>query len=34
MYQGILLIERFPRFGCEGNSQRVCVCDVDAEPLS
>ena len=26
--------ERFPRFGCEGNSQRVCVCNADADAKS
>ena len=29
-----LLTERFPRLGCDGNSQRVSVCDADAESLS
>ena len=34
LYHNILPTERFPRFGCEGNSQRVCVCAADAESLS
>ena len=34
LYRGILLTERFPRFGCEGNNQRESVCVVDAESLS
>ena len=32
--QGILLTERFPKFGCEGSNQREYVCDADAESLS
>ena len=32
--QGILLTERFPKFGCEGSNQRESVCDADAESLS
>ena len=32
--QGILLTERFPKFGCEGSNQRESVCNADAESLS
>ena len=32
--QGILLTERFPKFDCEGNTERESVCDADAESLS
>ena len=34
LYQGVLLTERFPKFSCEGNSQRVFVCDADVKSLS
>ena len=34
LYQGILLTERFPKFGCEVKNQRESVCDADAESLS
>ena len=34
IYQGYVLTERFPKFGCEGNSQKEFVCDADAESLS
>ena len=34
VYQGFLLTERFPRFGSEGNSQRVFVGGADAKSLS
>ena len=34
IYQGYVLTERFPKFGCEGISQREFVCDADAESLS
>ena len=30
LYQGILLTERFPKFGCEGKNQRESVCDADS----
>ena len=31
LYRGILLTERFPKFGYEGNNQREFVCDADAK---
>ena len=34
LYQGILLTERFVKFGFEGNNQREFVCDADTESLS
>ena len=34
LYQGILLTERFPKFGYEENIQREFVCDADAKSLS
>ena len=33
LYRGILLTERFPSFGCEGNNQRESVCVADAVSL-
>ena len=34
IFQGYVLTERFPKFGCEVNCQKEFVCDADAESLS